>query len=334
MLEYDAIIAGASFAGLAVADNLDCDILLIDRKKIGSKQTSACATFTSVLEGLGCKSSILQEFDTLVLHIPEERNVELVEPICTFDYEKFCKTIAKRLKVTALTAQVKGTVGHTVLTDRGNFQSQCIIDCTGWRGVLGSSIKKDYVNKRQLAFGIESVVKFTDENLHFFVDPNIIPRGAAWIFPVGDSSRIGVTSYAGKTCLLAELRGFLKTLGLEPSRMHGGFIPFGLREPVVGDIFMVGDSCGHASATTEEGIRPAINFGMECARIVQNIVNSDKTLEEGLLDYRNIVYKKKRWYNMLLKMQAPLLYNAVPETVKKTACNRVFSKLFQKMYIG
>jgi len=45
MHEYDAIIAGASFAGLAAADNLEGDILLIDRKEIGTRQTSACATF-------------------------------------------------------------------------------------------------------------------------------------------------------------------------------------------------------------------------------------------------------------------------------------------------
>ena len=42
MYDHDAIIAGASFAGLILADNLDGDILLIDRKEIGSKQTSAC----------------------------------------------------------------------------------------------------------------------------------------------------------------------------------------------------------------------------------------------------------------------------------------------------
>jgi len=73
MHEYDAIIAGASFAGLAAADSLEGDILLIDRKDIGTRQTSACATFTSVLEELGCRNSIIQEFDTITLHIPEEK---------------------------------------------------------------------------------------------------------------------------------------------------------------------------------------------------------------------------------------------------------------------
>ncbi len=332
MSDYDAIIAGASFAGLFTADNIDGNILLIDRKEIGSKQTSACATFTSILEELGCKNSILQEFDTLVLHIPEERNLELVEPISTFDYEKFCKIIASRLKAEKIVTKVKGLSGQTVITECGNFGSQCIIDCTGWRSVLGSSLKNDYVDRTKLAFGIESEVKYTDDALHFFVDPDIIHCGAAWIFPIGNRSRIGVVSFTGKTDLLPELSGFLKTISFEVEGVHGGYIPFGLREPVVGNIFMVGDSAGHASPATAEGIRPAVYFGRECARIVQSIIDGDKKLKSGLDEYRKLVYKKKGGYGMMMNMQNRLMEDCVPDTIKKAALNRIFSKLFQRMY--
>ena len=334
MHEYDAIIAGASFAGLAAADSLEGDILLLDRKEIGTRQTSACATFTSVLEELGCKSSILQDFDTLTMHIPEEKKVELIEPISTFDYEKFCKTIERRIKVKNLKASVKGVAGDMVLTDEGNFSSQCILDCTGWRAVLATSIRQDYVDRRNLAFGLESEIDYTDDSLHFFIIPEIIRQGAAWIFPIGNKSRIGVASYAGKTRILPQLSGFIKTLGLELSKTHGGYIPFGLREPVVGNLFMVGDSAGMAPPTTSEGIRPAINFGRECAGIVQGIINGDKIVKDGLIEYRDIVNKSKNRYKWLLNMQTPLLDNIVPGTIKKAACNRIFSKLFQKMYLG
>jgi len=334
MHEYDAIIAGASFAGLAVADILEGDILLIDRKDIGTRQTSACATFTSVLEELGCRNSIIQEFDTITLHIPEEKKVELIEPISTFDYEKFCKIIAQRMHAKTLKASVKGVSRDVVMTDAGNFSSQCIIDCTGWKAVLASSIRNDYVDRSKLAFGIESEVDYTDDSLHFFVDPDIIAQGAAWIFPTGRKSRIGVASYAGKTRILPQLSGFIKTLGLEISEIHGGYIPFGLREPVVDNLFMAGDSAGMAPPTTSEGIRPTINFARECARIVQNIVYGDKTLKNGLMEYRDIVNKSKNRYKWLLNMQTPLLDNLVPGTIKKAACNRIFSKIFQKMYLG
>ena len=55
--EYDAIIVGASFAGLAVARELHGRILLIDREEIGEGQTSACGTPLRVVDALGLTSS-------------------------------------------------------------------------------------------------------------------------------------------------------------------------------------------------------------------------------------------------------------------------------------
>ncbi|VVB96705.1 Digeranylgeranylglycerophospholipid reductase [uncultured archaeon] len=334
MSEYDTIIAGASFAGLIAADNIEGTVLLIDRKEIGTHQTSSCATFTSVLEGLGCRNTILQEFDTLILHIPEERKVELIEPISTFDYEKFCKTVAHRIKAKILKTSVKGVTGQTVITGSETFDSQCILDCTGWKAVLASSIKNDYVDRQKLSFGIESEVEHTDDSLHFFVDPKIIKQGAAWIFPIGNKSRIGLASYAGRTNILPELSEFLKTMSLDVEYIHGGYFPSCLREPAVGNIFMVGDSAGMAAPTTGEGIRYAVRYSRECARIVQSIIDGDKTLEHGLREYRDVVYRSKWGYDMLMNMQNRLLSNILPETIKKAAYSRVFSGLFQKMYLG
>lgn len=98
MITYDVIIAGASFAGLAVASELKGDILLLNKKEIGTEQTSACGTFYNVIEELNCKDSILQTFDRLVFNCPAKEEVKLIEPLCTIDYEKFCQTMSKRLK--------------------------------------------------------------------------------------------------------------------------------------------------------------------------------------------------------------------------------------------
>ncbi len=61
--EFDLIICGASFAGLATAweitRNLQQDkssnprILIVDRYQVGERQTSACAAPTEWLEALG-----------------------------------------------------------------------------------------------------------------------------------------------------------------------------------------------------------------------------------------------------------------------------------------
>ncbi len=50
---YDVVIAGASFAGLAVASQLrGCRVLLVDRKPVGTGQTSACGTTLRLMERL------------------------------------------------------------------------------------------------------------------------------------------------------------------------------------------------------------------------------------------------------------------------------------------
>ena len=48
--DYDVLICGASFAGLAVARELagsDARVLMIDRYEVGERQTSACGIPTS-----------------------------------------------------------------------------------------------------------------------------------------------------------------------------------------------------------------------------------------------------------------------------------------------
>lgn len=51
---YDAVIVGASFAGLAAATQLRDPgrVLLVDREPLGAAETSACGTLLAVLERL------------------------------------------------------------------------------------------------------------------------------------------------------------------------------------------------------------------------------------------------------------------------------------------
>jgi len=77
--DYDAVICGASFAGLAVARELagatrpggsPARILMLDRYEVGERQTSACGIPTAWLEAMGLMSSHRQAFQEPVVHIP------------------------------------------------------------------------------------------------------------------------------------------------------------------------------------------------------------------------------------------------------------------------
>ena len=68
--EYDAIVVGASFGGLAVARRLHGRVLLLDRNEVGAVQTSACGTPLWVPRVLGVESSVLQVHDRLTVRTP------------------------------------------------------------------------------------------------------------------------------------------------------------------------------------------------------------------------------------------------------------------------
>ena len=305
-MKYDAIIAGASFAGLAVARVLKGNILLIDRKsEIGDGQTSTCCSYEHFIKKIGCEEAILQVIDVEILHCGSEDIVfHLNYPLATIDYEKFCQLLYKKGNTQFLSAKILGIEGDKVLTDKGNFQSECIVDASGWQAVLASSIRNDFVPKNGKSFGIETTPIYKNKAIEIWANPRIMPKGVLWIFPCGGFSRLGIASYLGKTNIKEGLESFVKNFGLKiTEELHGGFFPSKFREPTLGNIFLVGDSAGQCLPLTGEGIRPAIYFGKKCGEIIQQIINKEKTREQGLKDYRDFAMSHKKYYTFLLALQ-------------------------------
>lgn len=308
-LEYDAIVVGASFAGLAVARQLHGRILLIDRKEIGEGQTSACGTALRKVEELRATEAILQVHRSLAIHGARETvGYDLGDrPFCTFDYRRLCEGLARGLEARFLKARVLGVEDGAVVTDQGRFRGRCLIDASGWRAVLATSTHPGYLNFDRLSFGVETVADYGGDRLLFWVDPAVAPRGVTWLFPVAGQSRIGIASYQGDSKLKAGLLRFLASLGLRADGFHGGFFPWRLRGPTVGEIFVVGDAAGHCLPVTGEGIRPALTFGTLCGRIVQQVISSRLTLSEGLARYRVEVLRYRQAYRIMEMIQQGIL---------------------------
>jgi hypothetical protein len=224
---YDAIIAGASFAGLAVAAQLRGKrVLLLDRKPIGTGQTSACGTLVCTLRALGLEDAILQVHDRLVVHTPGHTFVyPVAEPFCTFDYALLCRLLREQGDADFVLAAAQDLAGDQVQTSQGVFRGDLIVDASGWRAVLGNHLRPDLVRRDRLNFGLETTVAYRDEGLHFWYDPQeLLPMGVTWAFPIGELSRIGIGSYQGETRLGSRLDRFLGALprtGWPTSRRTG-----------------------------------------------------------------------------------------------------------------
>ncbi len=303
--EYDAIIVGASFAGLAVARRLTGDVLLLDRHEVGSVQTSACGTPLWVPRALGVESSVLQVHERLVLRTPSRTiSYDLRDiPFCTFDYRAFTQGLLAQSPVTFLQTAVTGLEGGTVTTASGRFTAPVVVDASGWRGVLVNGEAPPPADNGDYSFGLEAPTPLDDDKLTLILDERVIRRGLGWIFPVGRGSLIGLGSYVGASKLGPPLHRLLQDLGTSAATFHGTFFPSRMLRPTVGRVFAVGDAAGQCLPLTAEGIRPALYFGDRCGELIRRVQDGELGLDAALAEYTRIVKRYRLAYAQLRRVQ-------------------------------
>jgi digeranylgeranylglycerophospholipid reductase len=336
-MEYDAVIVGGSFAGLAVAGELkDYKVLLIDRKPIGTRRTSACGTVHSFARQIGCEESVLQVFSEGALHTQSDEIVaKLAEPFCTFDYFKFCNALKDSGNFDFLMANARGVEKSSVVTSRGRFKGKAIVDCSGWRAVLASSIDASFVDMKKLFAGIETNAKVREDRLAFYIDPGIIRNGYAWVFSAGKEARVGVGRYEYGGSLVPELKAFVGRFGRKPGALTGNYVPTKLREPVVGNIFLAGDSAGQALPLTIEGIRKSFIYGRKCGAVIRSIADEEISLRAGLGEYREFVMRSRAGYRLMRTMQSGVSQAGwLTNAVCKVMCDDRLSRFFLFRYLG
>ena len=298
--EFDAIVVGGSFAGLGVARQVQGEVLILDRNEIGAVQTSACGTPLWVPESLGVADSVLQVHDRLTVRTPRSSvTYDLSQvPFCTFDYKEFCLGLLAQCRARFQRATVMGIEEGAVVTSEGRFRAPIVIDASGWRGTLVNG-RRAAGPRRGYSFGLETRAPLTEEGLSFWLDRRLIRRGLGWVFPAGGASLIGLGSYAGASKLKPALERFLSDIGAEPTTYHGTYFPNRLLRPTVGRLFAVGDAAGQCMPFTAEGIRPALFFGGECGKLVQQVIAGSLSLAEALDRYRRLVERYRRAYRVL-----------------------------------
>ncbi|MHB1773111.1 MAG: NAD(P)/FAD-dependent oxidoreductase [Acidimicrobiales bacterium] len=306
---YDAVVIGASFAGLAAAGQLDGAgrILLADREPVGVGETSACGTLLAVLERLDAGDALEQVHPTVVINVAGRRVAfDSTYPFCTFDYRTLCEILAGRLGgVEVAVAPFKGIEpdGTLVLGGR-RIKAEVVIDASGWRRVVAGALGGAPADRGRLSTGVETRHQHGGCPLEFWFRPPERPDGVFWAFPAGDHVREGSASYAGKAKGLREGLARFEHVEDFPARaVHGGWFPARLGEPVAGRSFVVGDAAGQCLPLTGEGIRPALVFGQAAGREARAVLEGARSLEEALARYRATVVRSRLAYRALEHFQ-------------------------------
>src|ERR687894_3164828 len=284
----DVLICGASFAGLAVARELrstGASVLVLDRYKIGERQTSACAAPTEWLVNLGLERSIRQTFGSLLVHTPQRTaRWGLPWTFSTFDYRELCRALWEQGSADFETAKVDGRTGNVVHTDRGDVAAGVIVDALGWRRVLGGGANFQPPDA-PLSRGLEVHPDGRGADLELWLDRRYVGPGYGWSFPARDELRIGVGSFDPTIDVKDPTLALAEDVSADAVRFQGNWIPHRLRPATEDGVFFAGDSAGHCLPLTAEGIRTALYFGIACGRELRAVVEGRRTREDALRRY-------------------------------------------------
>ena len=326
--EFDVLVCGASFAGLAVARELagsGARVLVIDRYEIGERQTSACGIPTEWLRVMGLMGAHRQTFGRLVVHTPFGTSVlELPWTFSTFDYPALCELLWAQCDASFETAKVNGRTGDVVHTDRGDLSAPIVVDALGWRRVLGTGYQPP---DAPLSRGLEVHPWGAGDEMELWIDRRYVPAGYGWSFPAGEEVRVGVGSFdphfhvKDTTVMLAE------DLDREPVRYQGNWIPHRLRAATDDGVFFVGDSAGHCLPLTAEGIRTALYFGIACGRELRTVIEGGQPIASALARYGDFS-QSHRW-----KFEAMLLAQRTVPRVPPRLLHRSIGAMQAKRFV-
>ncbi len=342
--DFDVVICGASFAGLAVARELNgsgARVLVVDRYEIGERQTSACAAPTGWLEQLGLAESMRQTFEELVIHTPHTTvRMSLPWSFSTFDYRTLCRLLWGQAEPGAAqfeTAKVEGRVGSipapgtgievgetiSIETDRGVVSAPLVVDALGWRRILGRGFQPPAA---PMSRGLEVHPHGNNRDLEIWIEREIVPAGYGWSFPADGELRVGVGSFDPYHHVKQPTIELAERLDLPAERYQGNWIPHRLREGTEAGIFFCGDSAGHCLPLTAEGIRTAFYFGIAVGRELRSVLAGDKDRARGLAEY-GAFNAAHRWkFESMLRVQK--LIPRVPPRLLAPALNVMASDAF------
>jgi flavin-dependent dehydrogenase len=306
--DYDVIVCGASFAGLAAARELfgtGARVLVLDRYEIGERQTSACAAPTGWLEALDVGEAIRQTFGELVIHTPHTTaRMDLPWTFSTFDYRQLCGLLWDQCDARFETAKVNGSArageDMVVNTDRGQLSAPLVVDCLGWRRVLGNGIQPP---EAPLSRGLEVHPHGANEDLEIWIERGVVPAGYGWSFPAGDELRVGVGSFDPYHHVKEPTIDLADRLKVDAVRYQGNWIPHRFRDATEGGVFFAGDSAGHCLPLTAEGIRTAFYFAIACGRELRAVIEGRKGRAEALRSYHYFAEAHRWKFEWMLRVQ-------------------------------
>lgn len=287
-MQFDLVIVGASFAGLAAARTAasrGLRVAVLDKKREpGARLHTTGILVRETLDEIDIPYRLTRRVPGVRLYAPSLESIDLICP----GYAFFTTRTAELLRWMAQEAKQAGALilGSTPFVGAWRSGSEIRLADIGLstRFLIGADGARSRVAR---AFGLSENRRFLTgleveldgdtldpRFLHCFVDSRLAPGYIAWAAPGPDAIQLGLAVRHGDR---PDLAAFIERT--EPqfgwSRMkvkarRSGLIPCGglLKKTAASGVLLIGDAAGWVSPMTGGGIRLALRYGRRAAALV------------------------------------------------------------------
>lgn len=291
-MDQDAVIVGASFAGLACAAALaarGARVTVVDRKMdAGEKLHTTGILVRDAMDEVplldGLPSQLVRRIDRVRLYAPNLRHIDLSAPGYYFlatDTPGLMRWLAARAAIAGANLRW-GCAYHDAQPIRSGFDAgesigttRMLVGADGPRSAVARSLQLG--ENREFLTGIEyeyAAAPIHDaDHLHCFIDRRCMPGYIGWVMQGVGVTQVGLARrQRGNDDISAvrAMRMFLKKIapvfdfrGHQPVGVRAGLIPCGgLVKPVARPrALLIGDAAGLVSPVTGGGIHRAMQHG-------------------------------------------------------------------------
>ena len=288
-MQFDLIIIGASFAGLAAARTAasrGLSVAVVEAKPdAGARVHTTGILVREAIEEIDIPHHLTRRVPGVRLYSPNLKSIDLFSP----GYAFFTTRTADLLRWMAREAKEAGA--HIIYGTRfeGAEREAGMIRLAGidlaGRYLIGadgarSRVARTFGLSANAAFltGLEVELEPNDaidqRFLHCFIDSRLAPGYIAWAAPGPDTIQLGLAARNGdKPDLAAFMARTEAVFGWSRMKITGrrsGLIPCGgtLPSTAAPGVLLVGDAAGWVSPMTGGGIRLAFKYGRRAAALV------------------------------------------------------------------
>ncbi len=325
-MQFDVLIIGAGFAGLAAARTAAArglKVAVIDAKReVGARVHTSGILVREAIDEIDLPHHMTRRVPGVRLYAPSLKSIDLFSP----GYAFFTTRTADLLRWMAAEARAAGA---SILTStrfegaerRGDLIHLDSIDLST-RYLVGADGPRSRVAKvfglaanRRFLTGLEVDLEPNDaidpRFLHCFVDSKLAPGYIAWAAPGPDTIQLGLAARDGArpdlAAFMARTEHYFGWSKMKIVGRRSGLIPCGgpLDRVAAPGVMLIGDAAGWVSPMTGGGIRLALRHGRRAASLIADHLESGGPTPEIPLAREIPAFRMKRMLRAALDLAPP-----------------------------